>query len=136
MNRATELVLFNSCDGEVSLSVAVDNETVWLTLDQISALFQRDKSTISRHIRNVFLESELNRSATVAKFATVRQEGNRQVERQLEYYSLEAISTGSLIGWKSRQRRMQVATTDNPAWTMVDPGYDKYCSMTGPQTGS
>ena len=66
------LVLFNSFDGKISLPVAVNNETVWLTLDQISALFQRDKSTISRHIRNVFQENELERDATVAKFATVQ----------------------------------------------------------------
>ncbi|MBR4401569.1 MAG: virulence RhuM family protein [Synergistes sp.] len=102
MNRATELVLFNSCDGEVSLSVAVDNETVWLTLDQISALFQRDKSTISRHIRNVFLESELNRSATVAKFATVQEEGERKVERKIDYYNLDVIIS---VGYRVKSRR-------------------------------
>lgn len=102
MNRATELVLFNSCDGEVSLSVAVDNETVWLTLDQISALFQRDKSTISRHIRNVFLESELNRSATVAKFATVQEEGERKVERKIDYYNLDVIIS---VGYRVKSKR-------------------------------
>ena len=72
MKKTTDLVLFNSSDGKISLPVAVNNETVWLTLDQISALFQRDKSTISRHIRNVFQENELERDATVAKFATVQ----------------------------------------------------------------
>ena len=72
MEKTTDLVLFNSSDGKISLPVAVNNETVWLTLDQISALFQRDKSTISRHIRNVFQENELERDATVAKFATVQ----------------------------------------------------------------
>lgn len=79
MEKTTDLVLFNSSDGKISLPVEVNNETVWLTLDQISALFQRDKSTISRHIRNVFQENELERDATVAKFATVQEEGSRRV---------------------------------------------------------
>jgi len=57
----------------------------------MAALFERDKSTISRHIKNVFTESELEESATVAKFATVQTEGVRQIERQVEYYNLDVI---------------------------------------------
>ena len=77
MEKTTDLILFNSSDGKVSLPVAIKSETVWLALDQIAALFQRDKSTISRHIRNVFQENELERSTTVAKFSTVQEEGSR-----------------------------------------------------------
>ena len=67
------------------------NETVWLSLDQMAELFQRDKSTISRHIRNIFTEGELSRDSTVAKFATVQIEGDREVERSIEYFNLDVI---------------------------------------------
>ena len=62
-----------------------ENETVWLSIDQMAELFQRDKSTISRHIKNVYDEGELIRQGTVAKFATVQKEGMRDVERNIEY---------------------------------------------------
>lgn len=65
----------------------MQNETVWLSLDQMAELFQRDKSTISRHIKNVYSEGELIREGTVANFATVQTEGDRQVERSIEYYN-------------------------------------------------
>ena len=85
IDNKMDLVLFNSYDGLISLSVAVENETVWLALDQLAELFGRDKSTISRHIRNVYSEGELERTATVANFATVQEEGKRLVERRLDY---------------------------------------------------
>ena len=79
-----------------------ENDTVWLTLDQISQLFQRDKSTISRHIRNVFEEGELQREATVAKFATVQFEGNRHVERNIEHFNLDVIIS---VGYRVKSHR-------------------------------
>ena len=102
MDNRTDLVLFNSYDGKVSLSVAVENETVWLNLEQISALFQKDKSTISRHIRNLYAEQELDRQATVANYATVQQEGARQVERQIDYYNLDVIIS---VGYRVKSQR-------------------------------
>ena len=78
-----QMIIFTTDDGSVSLDVRMDEDTVWLSLDQMAALFQRDKSTISRHIKNIFDEGELERNATVAKFATVQQEGDREVERQI-----------------------------------------------------
>ena len=78
MNK-NELILFETADHDVKLKVNTDGETVWLSLEQITELFGRDKSTISRHIRNVFDEGELDRGATVAKFATVQTEGEREV---------------------------------------------------------
>ena len=71
-------------------------------IDQIAALFQRDKSTISRHIRNVFKENELERSATVAKFATVQEEGSRQVEREIDYFNLDVIIS---VGYRVKSQR-------------------------------
>jgi hypothetical protein len=103
-----QLIIFTTIDGTVSVGTHFDEETAWLSLDQMAELFGRDKSTISRHIKNVFDEGELEPSATVANFATVQTEGSRQVERQIEYYSLDVIiSVGyrvkSPIGTQFRQ---------------------------------
>ena len=64
----TELMMYQTEDGQTKIDVRMENETVWLSLDQMAELFQRDKSTISRHIRNIFAEGELDREAVVAKF--------------------------------------------------------------------
>jgi len=77
-------------------------DTVWLSLDQMAELFQRDKSTISRHIKNVYTEGELKPELTVAKFATVQNEGNRNVERQIEYYNLDVIIS---VGYRVKSHR-------------------------------
>ena len=83
----TALVTFR--DGTLDLDVAVSSteNTVWLSLDQISKLFEKDKSTVSRHIRNIFSEGELIEEAVVAKFATAQLERSRTVVRQIEYYN-------------------------------------------------
>lgn len=69
----------------------LEEENPWLSLNQISTLFARDKSAISRHLRNFFREGELDRGATVAFFATVQDEGGHSVERKVEYFNLDAI---------------------------------------------
>nr|MCR4734496.1 cell filamentation protein Fic [Treponema sp.] len=89
MQNKGEIVFYQTQDGETKLSVNLQDETVWLSLDQMAELFQRDKSTISRHIKNVFEEGELSESATVAKFATVQIEGSRNVERDIDFYNLD-----------------------------------------------
>ena len=71
------MIIYTTEDGLVKIETTVNDETVWLSLDQMSSLFQRDKSTISRHIKNIYKEGELVREATVANFATVQNEGNR-----------------------------------------------------------
>ena len=82
------IVVYKSNDGIVQLDVQVADETVWLTLNQLAMLFDRDKSVISRHLRNIYAEGELSREATVAKNATVQNESGRMVVRQIEYYNL------------------------------------------------
>jgi len=82
-----EIILFENQD--VKLEVNMKDETVWLSLDQMAKLFDRDKSVISRHIKNA-LEEEADNS-TVAKFATVQNEGNRSVTRNVVYYNLDVI---------------------------------------------
>jgi hypothetical protein len=91
------LILYQTEDGKTRLEVRRGQETVWLTLNQMAELFQRDKSVISRHIRNVFDEGELPQERTVAKFATVQREGDREVCREVEYYNLDIIIFPSVI---------------------------------------
>lgn len=86
-----DLLLYQTEDGQARLEVRLDGETVWLSLNQLAELFQRDKSVISRHIRNIFDEGELSRLSTVADFATVQFEGDREVKRDVEYYNLDVI---------------------------------------------
>lgn len=104
MDRATNsnLILYTTEDGLTKIEATFDQDTVWLSLDQMAELFQRNKSTISRHISNIYAEHELERAATVAKFATVQQEGGRQVERQIEYYNLDVIIS---VGYRVKSHR-------------------------------
>ena len=87
----SELIIYESRDGNIKLDVNLENETVWLSLEQMARLFGRDKSVISRHIKNVFKEGELDESSTVANFATVQKEGERKVERCIDYYNLDVV---------------------------------------------
>ena len=86
-----QILLYQTPDGESRIEVRLQGETVWLNLDQMAELFQRNKSTISRHIKNVFEEGELQQDSTVAFFATVQTEGKRKVERDIAYYNLDMI---------------------------------------------
>jgi predicted transcriptional regulator len=88
--KNNQMIIFTTEDKKVSVNVRLDEETVWLTLDQMAELFDRDKSTISRHIKNVFDEGELAREATVANFATVQKEGGREVTRRIEFFNQRA----------------------------------------------
>ena len=78
--KAEEILLYQTDDGQTRLDVRLEAETVWLSLNQMADLFQRDKSVISRHMGNIFKTGELERKSTVAKFATVQQEGSRKIE--------------------------------------------------------
>lgn len=101
----SNIVLFESSDGEVRLDVAVDagKNEIWLNRSQMSLLFDRDVKTIGKHIANA-LKEELENSPkpTVAKFATVQKEGNREVERQVEYYNLDVIIS---VGYRVKSQR-------------------------------
>lgn len=97
-----EIILYKSPDGGLALDVKLEEETVWLTLNQMSRLFERDKSVVSRHIKNIFIEKELDESSTVAKFATVQKEGVRQILREIEYYNLDVIIS---VGYRVKSKR-------------------------------
>lgn len=101
MEKKNEIVMYQPND-KVKLEVRVDNETVWLNLSQLSILFERDKSVISRHISNVYREGELNRMATVANFAIVQLENGRTVVRQIDYYNLDVIIS---VGYRVKSVR-------------------------------
>ena len=102
MDKKSELIMYTTEDGLAKFDVTFDGDTVWLSIDQMAELFQRNKSTISRHIKNVFDEGELDRQATVAYFATVQTEGNRTVERNIEYYNLDVIIS---VGYRVKSQR-------------------------------
>jgi len=86
-----EVALYRPKGGSVRLDVRLERDTVWLSLNQMADLFGRDNSVISRHLQNIYKSRELQRSATVAKNATVQKEGGREVIRQVEYFNLDAI---------------------------------------------
>ncbi len=101
MNQSA-IEIFKTEDGATGINVILDNDTVWLNLNQISTLFERDKSVISRHIRNIFKEQELENISTVANFATVQIEGEREVERNIEYFNLDIIIS---VGYRINSKR-------------------------------
>ncbi len=98
----SEIMIYQTPDGQTELDVKVDKESVWLSLSQISMLFDRDKSVISRHISNVFKEGELDHEATVAKNATVQIEGDRSVVRDVDFYNLDVIIS---VGYRVKSQR-------------------------------
>ncbi len=99
MEEHGEIIIYQTEDGLAKLNVNLRGETVWLSLDQMAVLFGRDKSTISRHIRNVFAEGELAQSAVVANFATTAADGKTY---QVDYYNLDVIIS---IGYRVKSQR-------------------------------
>ena len=99
-NKGNELIIFETEDRAVTLTVPVNQEMVWLSRNQMAELFDRDIKTIGKHINNA-LREELDNS-TVAKFATVQNEGGREVERFIEYYNLDVIIS---VGYRVKSKR-------------------------------
>lgn len=97
----SEIQIFKTEKG-TEIEVQFDNESFWLSLNEIATLFERDKSVISRHLKNIYKERELDERATVAKNATVQTEGGRKVEREIEYYNLDAILS---VGYRVNSKR-------------------------------
>lgn len=99
MEQKTELVIFKAQDGNVKLNVNIENEMVWLSLDQMSELFERDKSTISRHIKNIFKDGELSQDSVVANFATTASDGKVY---DVTFYDLDVIIS---VGYRVKSQR-------------------------------
>jgi len=87
----TEMVIYQSDDGHIRLETRLENETLWMTQSQMAELFQTTQQNISLHIQNIYEEGELTPNATHKKSLWVRQEGNRQVERELDTYNLDVV---------------------------------------------
>ena len=87
----SQLILYRTPDGQTRIQCRFENENVWLTQALMAELFQKDVRTINEHLMNIFQEGELSREATIRKFRIVRQEGVREVAREVEHYNLEAI---------------------------------------------
>jgi len=87
----SDILIYQNSDGNIKIDVRLEEETVWLTQDQMAALFGKGRSTVAEHIVNVFEESELEQIRTCRKFRQVRMEGSREVEREIDHYNLDVI---------------------------------------------
>ena len=110
-NSGGEVLVYEAPDGTVRVDVRLEQNTVWLTQDQMSQLFGRERSVITKHVRNVFHEGELEPEATCAKFAQVQTEGKRTVTREIDHYNLDVIiSVGYRVKSTQGTRFRQWAT--------------------------
>ena len=106
-----EIVVYEAPDGEVALDVRLEQETVWLTREQMAAVFSSTTENIRQHLRNIFVDGELEESATTKDFLVVRSEGDRRVRRRIRHYNLDAIiSAGYRVSSKRAVRFRQWAT--------------------------
>jgi len=97
-----EILLYQAKELSARVEVRVEEDTVWLSRQQIASLFDRDVKTVGKHINNVYSEGELSKDSTVAKFATVQSEGGRQIERQIAYYNLDVIIS---VGYRVKSKQ-------------------------------
>lgn len=100
--NTSNIRIYEAQDGTTQIEVQLESEMVWLTQEQMTQLFQRNKSTISRHIKNIFVEGELQQNSVVAKNATVQLEGEREVSRDLIYYNLDVIIS---VGYRVKSKQ-------------------------------
>jgi hypothetical protein len=102
IENKSEFLIYQTDDGQTKIDVRVENETVWLTQMQMTELFQTTKQNISLHINNVFKEGELDPNASVKKYLTVQNEGNRRVSREIDHYNLDVIIS---VGYRVKSHR-------------------------------
>lgn len=102
METNEKIVIYQTNDGETSIDVRLEGETVWLSQSQLSELFNTDRTSILRHIKNIYKTEELDESTTCAFFAQVRKEGLRVVTRQIPYYNLDMIIS---VGYRVNSKR-------------------------------
>lgn len=97
-----EIIIYQTQDGQTKIDVRLENETVWLTQNQMAELFQTTKQNVSSHIKNIFEEGELSENSTVKDYLTVQQEGNRKVSRNVSHYNLDVIIS---VGYRVKSLR-------------------------------
>jgi len=98
----SEIILYQTENNQTQVEVRFDGETVWLNQYQLAELFQTDRTSILKHLKNIYVEGELDENSTCAKFAQVRKEGNRMVTRELLNYNLDAIIS---VGYRVNSKR-------------------------------
>jgi hypothetical protein len=98
----SEIILYQTEDGTTKIEVHLEDETVWLSQAQLGELFQKAKATISEHLKNIYEEGELVERSTVRKYRTVQKEGNRDVEREIDFYNLDVIIS---VGYRVKSHR-------------------------------
>ncbi|ARU32454.1 hypothetical protein CAP31_12655 [Sulfuriferula sp. AH1] len=101
-NDLNQIQIFETQDGQINLEVRLQDETVWLSTEQMSRLFDRERSVLTKHINNVFKDGELDSYLTCAKFAQVQKEGSREVTREIDFYNLDVII---LVGYRVKSAR-------------------------------
>ena len=102
MKNRGEIVIFKTEDNQIQIDVRLEEETVWLTQNQMVSLFNSSKANISEHIKFIYQEGELEKNSTVRKFRTVKIEGRRKVTRELDYYNLDVIIS---VGYRVKSKR-------------------------------
>lgn len=102
MENQSSIIIYTTEDGSTNLQVKMENETVWLTQTQMSELFLTDRTSIVRHINNIYKTGELEKDSTCAKIAQVQIEGNRSVKRQVPYFNLDMIIS---VGYRVNSKR-------------------------------
>lgn len=111
-SKLNSIEIYRSKDGTVQLNVKLGNESVWLTQSQMAELFGVDRTSIVRHIRNIYKSEELDESSTCAKSAQVRMEGQRQIVREIPLYNLDVIiSVGYRVNSKNATSFRRWATS-------------------------
>lgn len=102
MQNGTDILIYQTEDGNTKIDVRLENETVWMTQKAIAELYQKGVNTINEHIKNIYAEGELGEAATIRKNRIVQTEGKRDVEREVSFYNLEMILA---IGYRVRSHR-------------------------------
>lgn len=101
MNKS-EIQIFTAKDGKTEIEVQLDNETVWLNQYQLESLFETNRTSINRHISNIYKSEELEENSTCAKIAQVQKEGEREIKRNIKYYNLDLIIA---VGYRVNSKR-------------------------------
>lgn len=101
-NQNSEIIIFRTADEKVSVNVVMEDETVWLTQQQMAELFDVNRQAVTKHLQNIYDEGELNENATCSILEQVQQEGNRKVKRAIKYYNLDAIIA---VGYRVNSKR-------------------------------
>ena len=101
-NKEMKLLLYHTEENDISVNAVIQNDTLWITQKAMADVFGVERSVITKHLSNIYADQELLKDSTCAKFALVRDEGNRKVKRKVEFYNLDAIIS---VGYRVNSKR-------------------------------